>query len=441
MAHARIQPYSTIPPYPPIDGISPKPSPTSESSQNEPEAPPASTENAQVLSSSEIRSQPSPEPSPESATESTTDPSPEQKEPEPEAPPTSTESPAEPVQPPRSKLQLPSYLEDRRNHLSARFSAFMDDFQTRVLHATQTINDLTGYSAIEAIKRRNTELETAHAAAQERLRAARHAYKALTSHRASTQREVTTLLARKDTWSPPDLERFTTLYRADHELEAQVANASAELSEAETDEARLGAELNAGILKRYHEEQIWSDGIRRQSTWGTWGLMGVNVLLFLVLQFVAEPWRRARLVKGVAEREQAVIDEVRRELGELKAALEASSLKEEERARAVEMAAEAEAARVVALAEESEVVPPADEESHIEEPIVEPAIGAVDELLSRPWQQAVSDPKLIKAATRDLVSDRRVDVRMRDIFLVALQGAAAGAALVASLVFFLRECR
>ncbi|KAK0620456.1 Mdm33 family-domain-containing protein, partial [Immersiella caudata] len=302
--------------------------------------------------------------------------------------------------------QLPSYLEDRRNNLSARFSTFMDDLQTRMLHATQTINDLTGYSAIEAIKRRNTELEAAHAAAQERLRTARHTYKALTSHRASTQREVTTLLARKDTWSPPDLERFTTLYRADHELEAQVANASAELTEAEADESRVGAELNAGILKRYHEEQIWSDGIRRQSTWGTWGLMGVNVLLFLVLQFVAEPWRRARLVKGVAEREQAVMDEVRRELGEVKAALEAK------------------------------------EESHIEEPVLEPTIGAMDELLARPWQQAVSDPELIKAAARDLVSDRRIDLRMRDVCFIALQGAAAGAALVGSLVFaFLRESR
>ena len=113
----------------------------------------------------------------------------------------------------------------------------MDDLQTRFLNATQTINDLTGYSAIEAIKAKNNTLESDLAAAQVRLRTARQDYKSLTSHRAATQREVTTLLARKDTWNPTDLERFTTLYRLDHELESQVASASVELTEAESHES------------------------------------------------------------------------------------------------------------------------------------------------------------------------------------------------------------
>ena len=38
------------------------------------------------------------------------------------------------------------------------------------------------------------------------------------------------------------------------------------------------------------------------STWGTWGLMGMNVLLFLVFQIGVEPWRRRRLVKGFEEK-------------------------------------------------------------------------------------------------------------------------------------------
>lgn len=47
---------------------------------------------------------------------------------------------------------------------------------------------------------------------------------------------------------------------------------------------------------------MWSDKIRRMSTWGTWGLMGVNVLLFLVFQIAVEPWRRRRLVKGFEDK-------------------------------------------------------------------------------------------------------------------------------------------
>ncbi len=205
----------------------------------------------------------------------------------------------------------------------------MDNLQSRVLVATQALNDLTGYTAIEAIKAENTALESAQVTAQASLRTARQAYKDVNGQRAATQREVTTLLARKDTWSPADLERFTVLYRQDHELEASVTAASAELTGIEAEEARLTAALTAGILRRYHEEQIWSDRIRRQSTWGTWGLMGVNVLLFLVLQFVAEPWKRGRLMRGVAEAEMGALEEVRRELEGVREALEARGAAQE----------------------------------------------------------------------------------------------------------------
>lgn len=308
----------------------------------------------------------------------------------------------------------------------------MDDLQTRVLNATQTINTLTGYTAIETIKAANEALEAAHTASQARLHAARQAYKSLTTHRAATQREVTTLLARKDSWSPPDLERFTTLYRADHELEAQVAAASAELTEAEADEGRLSAELNAGILKRYHEEQIWSDRIRRQSTWGTWGLMGVNVLLFLGLQFVAEPWRRRRLVKSIAEGERGVLEEVREELGRVREVLDrkgASEVLPVEQPTTV--AVEAVAAKEATPVKEAVPVMPT-HQAPVEE--AEPFLRA-------PWKEVLADPALIKAAAADLCSERRIDVRMRDISLLALEGAAAGAAVMGGLVFALLRPR
>lgn len=346
----------------------------------------------------------------------------DQSSPNPSGQPQNDPSPS-PLSPPEP--ELPSHAEDRRSHLSARFSTFMDNLQTRALHATQTINDLTGYTAIEAIKARNTQLETDLAAAQSRLHAARQSYKSLTSHRAATQREVTTLLARKDTWSPPDLERFTTLYRLDHELEAQVAAASAELTEAEADDARLAAELNAGILKRYHEEQIWSDRIRRQSTWGTWGLMGVNVLLFLVLQFVAEPWRRARLVKGVAENEKAVLEEVRRELADVRAALEASGGRQEvQGGERIDMV-------------ETEALPV--------EHCVESNVAAVDTtegpVDGKTWRAVLMDLQLLRAAVVDLYSERRIDLRMRDVSLVALEGAVAGAAVVGGVALALLRSR
>jgi sensitive to high expression protein 9, mitochondrial len=283
----------------------------------------------------------------------------------------------------------------------------MDNLQSRVLVASQTLNDLTGYSAIEQIKAENTRLEQALASAQAHLRDARRDYQQLTTERAATQREVTTLLARKDSWTPADLERFTALYRHDHSADRRVAEAAAALTEAEAEEARLSAALTNGILRRYHEEQVWSDRIRRQSTWGTWGLMGVNVLLFIAFQFVAEPWKRARLVRGVAEREREVLDEVRRELAEVRGALEAS-----ERSRAGEREQEVETTATVVAAPAETLSPVV-----IEEP-KQPQIAT--------WKELLSDPSKWAAAVSDLYSDRRIALRMRDASLLALEGAAAG---------------
>jgi sensitive to high expression protein 9 len=297
----------------------------------------------------------------------------------------------------------------------------MDNLQSRVFVASQTLNDLTGYSAIEAIKVRNASLENDLHAAQARLRDARASYKDLTARRASTQREVTTLLARKDSWAPPDLERFTALYRLDHELEAGVSAAAAELGDAETDEDRLSAELNAGILKRYHEEQIWSDRIRRQSTWGTWGLMGVNVLLFLGFQFVAEPWRRRRLVKGIAEGERGVMDELRGEVAALRGLLTEMGGATAGRSGEERVTAQPEPVVTVEAAVHTDATP--------QTPVLDGS--------SSSWKEVLSDPERWQPALQDLYSERRIQLRMKDATVIAIEGAAAGAVIAAGVAFML----
>ena len=47
---------------------------------------------------------------------------------------------------------LPSYLENRRSRFSKQFSTMMDNIQSNVFVAGQRLNDLTGYSSIEALK-------------------------------------------------------------------------------------------------------------------------------------------------------------------------------------------------------------------------------------------------------------------------------------------------
>lgn len=117
-----------------------------------------------------------------------------------------------------------------------------------------------------------------------KVRTAKEAYAAAINRRSTSQREVNELLQRKHAWSSADLERFTLLYRNDHTNEVSENETQEALSAAERESEEATAQLTKNILSRYHEEQVWSDKIRRMSTWGTWGLMGVNVLLFLIFQ-------------------------------------------------------------------------------------------------------------------------------------------------------------
>ncbi|CAG8971607.1 hypothetical protein HYALB_00008000 [Hymenoscyphus albidus] len=332
-----------------------------------------------------------------------------------------------------TSTDLPSAEDNRRSDVTKRFSHVMDHLQGNIFIASQRINDLTGYSGIEALKVRITELEKRVADAQELVRSSRNIYKATVADRAATQREVTGLLARKDTWNPTDLERFTSLYRMDHSNEQAVQESATRLADAEREAETAASKLSSSILSRYHEEQIWSDKIRRMSTWGTWGLMGVNVLLFLVFQFGFEPWRRRRLVQGfedkvkeALEKEKLIhIEELERQKAEsvsLDGALAAGTqgLEEQGDSKASpESAVEA----VVAL---------------IEGETPEEVSNTDFEAVEKPAILDIKKPETWRPAAEDLFSKRPVQMRKQDVTIVALEGAATGVVLTAIIATLLR---
>ena len=199
--------------------------------------------------------------------------------------------------------------------------------------------------------------------------------------------------------------------------------------EKESEEA--AAKLSATILARYHEEQIWSDKIRRMSTWGTWGLMGVNVLLFFVFQIGVEPWRRKRLVKGFEEKVAQALERggTPQSIGQSKA---------EERA------AEVAAADMVSAIEPA-----------IEETVAEAQQAFADDGLSASVDAKISTERdevlhtstspergstldTVRNAFHDMFSDRQIVLRRVDLTTASLEGAAAGVAFVGVIVLLLR---
>jgi len=224
-------------------------------------------------------------------------------------------SPSSPTPPPPKESfstaarSLPSDFSERYSQIRKQFTHFMDNFQTHVFTASRRLNDLTGYSGIEALKKEIENLETEVQTSRKAVKESRNIYSEAIATRSTTQREVNDLLHRKHTWSPTDIERFTSLYRSDHANEQAEAAAQKNVADAEARYEEASTKLGKSILARYHEEQIWSDKIRQMSTWGTWGLMGINVLLFIIFQIAVEPWRRRRLVKGFEEKVEIALKE------------------------------------------------------------------------------------------------------------------------------------
>ncbi|PVH15828.1 uncharacterized protein CXQ87_003683 [Candidozyma duobushaemuli] len=203
---------------------------------------------------------------------------------------------------------LPSQKEKLRSEFSKKLEIHMENLQETIFRATRALNDVTGYSGIEKLKKSVDQLESELKNQKQAVKKCKVKYSEAIQKRSDSQKEINELLTRKHNWSPVDVERFTELYRNDHTNQQEEASAEQQLADAESAVDSVQNRLTQSILTRYHEEQIWSDKIRQASTWGTWIIMGINVLLFTVATFLVEPWKRRRLVNAFDAQVQQKMD-------------------------------------------------------------------------------------------------------------------------------------
>ncbi|KAH6614086.1 Mdm33 family-domain-containing protein [Boeremia exigua] len=197
--------------------------------------------------------------------------------------------------------QLPSHQERQRSNLEKRFTALMDDLLPKIAVVTQKVNTFTGtdYSGVEALRREIQEQEKLVKARRLAIDSTKEALDAALEQQATSQKEVVALLERKHSWSSSDLERYMSLIRSEHINDKAVREAKEAVEAAETSLEEARSYLEKRERAQYHEEQIWSDTIRRNSTWVTFGLMGVNIFLLLLSLLILEPWRRRRMVREI----------------------------------------------------------------------------------------------------------------------------------------------
>lgn len=170
-------------------------------------------------------------------------------------------------------------------------------------------HEISGYAHIEQLKTRIGDLDKKISSARQQVRDTRAQYTDCLLLRQTKQKEINELLMRKQAWQPADLERFTQLYKDDHQIQQDVKEAKEVYERSEHDLEELQMTLSKLTSARYREEQLWSDKIRQASTWGTLVLMGVNLLLFIVVQLFLEPWKRRRMLNGFEKKVETMFNE------------------------------------------------------------------------------------------------------------------------------------
>ncbi|KAJ2359302.1 sensitivity to high expression protein she9 [Coemansia erecta] len=191
-----------------------------------------------------------------------------------------------------------------------------------VTWAGKALNEITGYDRVALLKMQVDLNGTEFHAARRRLDDTKAQHARATKGRIANQREINSLLQRKHLWTEDDVARFTSLYRDEHQSEGAEMKAARELKDAETLVDRRYDELVNAIRERYHEEQIWSDKIRRASTYGTWAVLFMNIVALFLAQAIFEPRKRRKIIAGVDERLSEAMGEQRAQIESSDRALE-----------------------------------------------------------------------------------------------------------------------
>ncbi|PSN62016.1 hypothetical protein BS50DRAFT_460505, partial [Corynespora cassiicola Philippines] len=366
---------------------------------------------------------------------------------------------------------LPSHREAQRWDFSKRLTELMDELLPKLAVVTQKVNTYTGtdYSGIEALRKEIKEQEKLVKARRLAIEEAKEALDAAHAQQASSQKEVVALLERKHSWSAADLERYMSLIRSEHVNDQAVREAKEAVSTAENALEESRTQLERRERAQYHEEQIWSDTIRRNSTWVTFGLMGLNIFLLLLSLIVLEPWRRRRMVreiKNALEAHKAATEAVPTVVPAVAPSVAAPVVEAEiekapepvstqpEKDQAVETAIpqplpnEAEEAKIESIPLE-DIVPndagpdtapdaavPGAAPLTLEDLDPQQSIDIEEEIKARTpleyWQRRIS------AEAQDLLSEKTISIRKIDLTTVIAQSAAAGAFITGALIVLLR---
>lgn len=226
--------------------------------------------------------------------------------------------------------KLRKWQDDAKTRANTQIATWSTSAQHNLALLGSKINEMTGYTLVEELKRHVVEQEGRIEQARVASREAKQAYEKAVAERSQCQREVNDLLQRKSSWTDADVVRFTNLVRQDHLNEQEEARAKREATR--TDEAieQEFQNLTRAILNRYHEEQVWSDKIRSASTYGSLLALGLNLVVFIMAIVVVEPYKRRRMGETFEKRVEALSLESKELINSVSTRMESHFQKQED---------------------------------------------------------------------------------------------------------------
>ncbi|KAJ3238586.1 hypothetical protein HDU81_007506 [Chytriomyces hyalinus] len=165
---------------------------------------------------------------------------------------------------------------------------------------SEFMNKVTGYDSVVERKLRVEVKGNQLKDASRTLEDAKFKYEESIDERRRCQKEINSLLQRKDSWIDQDILQFTTLYRKDHTLEAKETETKVAYKAASVQYDTINTDYLSLIRERYIDEQLYSDKIRAASVY--WTILHLSIfLIFSLVGWGLKVRDREVLLAGVEE--------------------------------------------------------------------------------------------------------------------------------------------
>ena len=116
----------------------------------------------------------------------------------------------------------------------------------------------------------------------------------------NSQLQHTQLLRSRDTWTSAQAYEFAKLLEKEIDIRKDLEIAKKTLASLEAEQLTSMQSYMNHLRRRYHEEQVWQDKWRVYSTYGTWILIGLNTMVFLLSQYMTR-LRETQRMKDIQE--------------------------------------------------------------------------------------------------------------------------------------------